>query len=135
MKKFFTIFFTVFLLCLTFAGKAQKIDSIYFNLYTDSLKKGVHNYINVVGKLSNGSYLPLMNEDLVFKSSAGKWQGTSLIIDSSYTKESVIVYATLKAQPTITKSVIIYMKKNLTEPPLPTEKEIMEGWKKGKKKS
>ena len=114
---------------------AQKIDSIYFNLYTDSLKKGVYNYINVVGKLANGSYLPLMDEDLIFKSSAGKWQGNSLMIDSSFTNESVIVYAVLKSQPTVKKSIIIYMKKILTEPVLPTEKELMEGWKKVKRKS
>ena len=135
MKKFFTIFFTLFLLGLPFKGMAQKIDSIYFNLYTDSLKKGVYNYINVVGKLANGSYLPLMDEDLIFKSSAGKWQGNSLMIDSSFTNESVIVYAVLKSQPTVKKSIIIYMKKILTEPVLPTEKELMEGWKKVKRKS
>lgn len=134
MKKISTLLFTLFLLCCGIAGKAQKIDSIYFNLYTDSLKKGIHNYINVVGKLKDGSYLPLMDGDLIFKSSAGKWEGNSLIIDSAYTKETVLVHATLKAQPTVTKTIVIYMKKNLTEPPLPTEQEVMEGWKKSKKK-
>ena len=134
MKKISTLLFTLFLLCCGIAGKAQKIDSIYFNLYTDSLKKGIHNYINVVGKLKDGSYLPLMGGDLIFKSSAGKWEGNSLIIDSAYTKETVLVHATLKAQPTVTKTIVIYMKKNLTEPPLPTEQEVMEGWKKSKKK-
>ena len=134
MKKISTLLFTLFLLCCGIAGKAQKIDSIYFNLYTDSLKKGIHNYINVVGKLKDGSYLPLMGGDLIFKSSAGKWEGNSLIIDSAYTKETVLVHATLKAQPTVTKTIVIYMKKNLTEPPLPTEQEVMEGWKKVKKK-
>ena len=34
--------------------KAQKVDSIYFHLYTDSLKKGVYNYINVDARLQNG---------------------------------------------------------------------------------
>ncbi len=134
MKKISTLLFTLFLLCCGIAGKAQKIDSIYFNLYTDSLKKGIHNYINVVGKLKDGSYLPLMGGDLIFKSSAGKWEGNSLIIDSAYTKETVLVHATLKAQPTVTKTIVIYMKRNLTEPPLPTEQEVMEGWKKSKKK-
>ena len=41
------------------AAGAQKVDSIYFHLYTDSLKKGQHNYINVDGKLSNGSWMPV----------------------------------------------------------------------------
>lgn len=133
MKIKSTLIFSILLLC-AFAVKAQKIDSIYFNLYTDSLKKGIHNYINVVGKLKDGSYLPLMESDLTFKSSAGKWEGNSLILDSSYSKETVTVQATLKAQPNVSKSIVIYMKKNLTEPPLPTEKELLESWKKPKKK-
>ncbi|MEO6720710.1 MAG: hypothetical protein ABIN67_10090, partial [Ferruginibacter sp.] len=53
--------------------KAQKIDSIYVNLYTDSLKKGTYNYINVDGRLSNGSYLPLDSSQIIFKASAGKF--------------------------------------------------------------
>jgi len=53
--------------------KAQKIDSIYANLYTDSLKKGTYNYINIDGLLSNGSYLPLDSTQVIFKSSAGKF--------------------------------------------------------------
>jgi len=43
----------LFLLCSLFA-KAQKVENIYVNLYTDSLKKGTFNYINIDGKLSNG---------------------------------------------------------------------------------
>jgi len=43
---------------------AQKVDSIYFNLYTDSLKKGQHNYINMDGKLSNGRWMPLTAKKL-----------------------------------------------------------------------
>ncbi len=46
-------------LCFACNVKAQNIDSIYFHLYTDSLKKEVHNYINVDGLLQNGRYLPL----------------------------------------------------------------------------
>jgi hypothetical protein len=134
MKRSSTLILSILFLCCTFAGKAQKIDSIYFNLYTDSLKKGIHNYINVVGKLKDGSYLPLMESDLIFKSSAGRWEGNSLILDSSYTKETVSVQAILKSQPTVTKSIVIYLKKNLIEPPLPTEQELFDGWKKPKKK-
>ena len=51
----------------TTSSQAQSVDSIYFNLYTDSLKKGVYNYINVDGLLSTGSYIPLMaNEKKLF---------------------------------------------------------------------
>ena len=127
MKKLIVI-----LLLLVGAGslKAQKIDSIYFNLYTDSLKKGVYNYINVDGKTSTGTYLPLMSDEVELKSSAGKWVGNSLIIDSSFTGEKVTVTASLKKQPEIKKTVTIYMKKIEVEPDLKSEAEVIESYKK-----
>ncbi len=119
-----------------FTSKAQKVESIYFNLYTDSLKKGVYNYINIDGKMANGSYLPLMSDEVKFTSSAGKWEGNSLVIDSTYKKDSVVITASLKEHPEIKKNVTIYLKKIVTEPPLKTEKELLEEWrKKGQRKS
>lgn len=132
MKKLIIIF----LVFSVFATKAQKIDSIYFNLYTDSLKKGVYNYINVDGKLTDGTYQPLMSNEVKFTSSAGKWDGNSLIIDSTYKCDSVVITASLKEHPEVKKNVTIYLKKIVTEPPLKTEKELLEEWrKKGQKKS
>ena len=132
MKNIATILFILF----SVAAKAQKVETIHFNLYTDSLKKGVHNYINVDGKLTNGSFLPLMADEVMFSSTDGKWEGNSLILDSSFAKDSVIVTAWLKAKPEIKKSVTIYMKKILVEPALKTEKELLEEWgKKDKKRS
>ena len=51
MKKswLLLLFFLIFKL-----ANAQKVDSIYFHLYTDSLKKGFFNYINVDDKTSDG---------------------------------------------------------------------------------
>ena len=46
MKK---IFLALTLLITASSVNAQKVDSIYFHLYTDSLKKGTYNYINVDG--------------------------------------------------------------------------------------
>ena len=46
-------------ICFVAYGKAQQIESIEFHLYTDSLKKGVYNYINIDGKMSDGSWRPL----------------------------------------------------------------------------
>jgi hypothetical protein len=125
---------TIGCVLLSFCGKAQKVEEIYFNLYTDSLKKGVHNYINVDGKLSNGNYYPLMASEVVFTSSAGKWEGNSLIIDSSYNKDSVVVTACLKEKPEVKKSVTIYMKKILVEPELKTQEQLLEEWKQKPKK-
>ena len=119
-----------------FTARAQKVDSIYFNLYTDSLKKGVHNYINVDGKLTNGTYKPLMSNEVAFTSSAGRWDGNSLIVDSAYKQDSVVITASLKEHPEVKKNVTIYLKKIVTEPPLKTEKELLEEWrKKGQQKN
>ena len=120
----------------SFAVKAQKIDGIYFNLYTDSLKKGVYNYINVDGKLANGTFLPLMTDEVVFSSSYGKWEGNSLVIDTSSKIDSVVITAALKNRPEVKKTVTIYVKKVEVIPVLKTEKELLEEWsKKGKKKN
>lgn len=122
-------------MCFSFTAGAQKIDSILFNLYTDSLKKGAYNYINVDGKLTNGAYLPLMSDEVTFTSSGGNWEGNSLIIDSAFKQDSVVVTASLKERPEIKKNVTIYIKKIVTEPPLKTEKELLEEWRrKGKQK-
>src|SRR3954447_8504080 len=101
----------ILLLLVCFGAYSQKVDSIYFNLYTDSLKKGVYNYINVDGKLSNGTYLPLMSDEVVFSSSFGRWDGNSLIIDRSSIVDSILITAALKGRPEVRKSVVIYVKK------------------------
>lgn len=130
MKKIIIIFSMLY----AFAAKAQKIESIYFNLYTDSLKKGVYNYINVDGKLANGTYQPLMSNEVTFASSYGKWDGNSLIIDTAAKQDSIVITASLKEHPEVKKQVIVYLKKIVTEPPLKTEKELLDEWrKKGKK--
>ena len=64
-----TLFGLTFILAATLL-KAQKVDSIYFHLYTDSLKKGTYNYINVDGKLSDGTWKPLTAKDILFSSSS-----------------------------------------------------------------
>lgn len=126
MKKL-TFIFCIF---LSFAAKAQKVESIYFNLYTDSLKKGVYNYINIDGKLSNGNYLPLMTDEVVLTSSVGKWDGNSLILDRMIKIDTVIITAALKSHPDIKKSVTIHVKKIEVDPPLKTEDELLNDWRK-----
>jgi hypothetical protein len=107
-------------------SSAQQVDSIFFNLYTDSLKKGVHNYINVDGKLSNGNWLPLNNnKEITFTASAGRWEGNSLLIDTSFKGEKIIVKAVLKNNPAIWKETTIYIKKVETAERLKTMDEIM----------
>lgn len=133
--------FIIVLLFLAFTGvaKAQspqsalKVDSIYFHLYTDSLKKGVYNYINVDAKMSNGRWRPLGSKDLLLETSYGKWDENSLIIDSAFTGEFVEVKATLKEQTNLTRSVRIYIKK-LPDPPLTkSEEDLKQEWKRRKR--
>lgn len=130
-------FLLVFFVAAKWAS-AQKIDSIYFHLYTDSLKKGFYNYINVDGKTAEGQWLPLTSNDLIFstaKDSNLRFQNNDLFIDSAYTKETVTVKATLKSNPKIWKEVTIYIRKRGFDEPLKTNDEILgEIGKQGRKK-
>jgi hypothetical protein len=123
----FVIFFTA---CL--AVNAQKVDSIYFHLYTDSLKKGAHNYINVDGKLSNGRWLPLTSKEIQFTASAGKFEGNDLILAANFAEEKVTVKAVLRANPVMWKEVTIWIKKNPDPERLPTKEEIMKNGKRNR---
>lgn len=121
-------------LYISAAANAQQINSIVFHLYTDSLKKGTYNYINVDGKLSNGHYLPLTNKELILESSTGTWDGNSLIIDSLYKGDSVIISATLKEKHALSKTITVYIKKGTYEGKVFTEKELLDKDKTKKKK-
>ncbi|MFT3902215.1 MAG: hypothetical protein QM727_03540 [Niabella sp.] len=109
------------LLILLMAGKlagAQSVQEIYFNLYTDSLKKGVHNYINVDGKLSNGRWLPLTNKELTFSADYGQFKGNDLVLPANPVTDKVTVKVVLKDNPEIKKEITIWIKQ-LPDPELP----------------
>ena len=114
-------------------AKAQKIDSIYVNLYTDSLKKGTYNYINIDGRLSNGSYLPLDNNDLTFTTSAGEFKGNSLWINKDCKENKVSIKVILKSNPSLHKEFDIYIKQLPNNEKLKTTEEILNEIKKPKK--
>lgn len=122
--------------CLLMLGKwaaAQKIDSIYFHLYTDSLKKGFYNYINVDGKTNDGRWLPLTSEEIVFTTlpdTCLKFQNNDLFIDSAYRKDVVTVRAALKANPNVCKEVTIHIRKRGFDQPLKTNEEILDEYSK-----
>ena len=103
---------------------AQKVDSIYFNLYTDSLKKGQHNYINIDGKLTNGRWMPLSAKDIEFSCSDAKFEGNELIIPENFKKEKVTVKAVLISNPAVWLEKTIWIKTR-PDPELPTREEIM----------
>ena len=119
------ILITIFLLFTAHFVSAQTLDSIFFNLYTDSLKKGTYNYINVEGHFSDGTYLPLSNKELRFSSTGGKFSGNSLFIDSSFTDDKVTVKAVVIRNPRLTKEIDIYIKRAPDNEKLPTMEEVM----------
>lgn len=130
MKKFL-----LFLLITgSFAAKAQKVESIHVNLYTDSLKKGTFNYINIDGKMPNGRYIPLDSTHLIFQSSAGKFVGNNLWIDRNTTLEKVDVKVILRNNPTLYKEFSIYIKKQ-PDPELKTMDDLMKSSKEKSKRS
>ncbi len=126
-----------FVVCSAFVAQSQKIDSIYFNLYTDSVKRGpLHfNYINIDGKLSSGSYIPLDSTQVKFTCSTGKMLGNVLQLDTAEKAEFVIVTAILKDNPLVRREVKIYIKKVIIEEQLKTSEELIDGWQKKRKKN
>jgi hypothetical protein len=114
---------------------AQKVDSIYFHLYTDSLKKGQHNYINVDGKLSNGRWMPLTDKEIIFSCAEAKFEGTELVIPIDFKEEKVTVKAVLKSNPAVAIEKTIWIKKKPDDEWLPTKDEVMPGGTSKKPKS
>ena len=106
-------------------AKAQTIDSIYVHLYTDSLKKGTYNYINIDGLLSNGTYLPLDSTQLIFKSSAGQFYGNSLLIDKDFKGEKITIQVTGRKNASLHKQFDMYIKKKPDNEQLKTVDELL----------
>lgn len=106
--------------------RAQKIDRIYVNLYTDSLKKGTFNYINIDGRLPNGRYLPLDSSSLIFSASAGKFSGNCLWIDNDFKEDKVNIKVMVRDNPEVFKQFDIYIKRKPDNEKLKTVDEIMD---------
>lgn len=132
MKKNLLLSFLIFGTSTLFA---QKVDSIYFNLYTDSLKKGQYNYINVDGKLSNGRWMPLTAKEILFSCSSASFEGNQLIIPVDFVEEKVVVKAVLKSNNSLWLEKTIWIKKSPDEE-LPTKEEVLKpGSKRRNKKN
>lgn len=123
MRSTCIIAFVLFVFRHSAAG--QTVDSVYFNLYTDSLKKGTYNYINVEARMSDGRYLPLGEKEVRLTASAGSFSGNSLFIDSSFTGQKVTVKAVLRSNNSFAREITIYIKKFEDNRPLPTVDEIL----------
>ena len=109
--------------------KAQKVDSLYVNLYTDSLKKGTFNYINVDGLMSTGNYLPLDSTQISFYSNGGTFSGNNLFLASDFSGEKVHIKIVSKANSKLCKEWDMYVKKE-EDAPLKTADQLMNEMKK-----
>lgn len=119
------LYFAAAMVTISTFARAQTIDSIYVNLYTDSLKKGTFNYINIDGKLSTGSYIPLDSTHIIFWASEGKFYGNSLWIDKDIRFDKVIIKVSLREKPLLSKAFTIYIKKKPDDGPLITEEDVL----------
>jgi hypothetical protein len=124
MKKALSL---IVLTACTSALFSQKVDSIFFHLYTDSLKKGQHNYINVDGKLSNGRWLPLTAKEVLFSCPEAKFEGNELIIPDDFKEEKVTVKAILKSNQLVVIEKTIWIKKKPDDELLPTKDDVIKG--------
>jgi len=131
MQKIVLLFFFI---STGAAASAQKIDSIFLNLYTDSLKKGTYNYINVDGRMSNGKYLPLDTTHLIFTSNQGKFFGNSLWIDENFDAPKVQIRIYLKSDSTLQKAFDMYIKTMEDPDNLKTNEQILEEYKRRNRK-
>jgi hypothetical protein len=122
------ILFASFLYMIAYGLRAQHVDSIYFNLYTDSLKKGTHNYINLDGKLSDGRWMPLTAKEIQFSSSDCKFSGNELVIPNDFASDKITVKAVLKSNPSLWLERTIWIKKK-PDGELPTKEEVLRDMK------
>ena len=125
MKKLY--FYLLFLL-FSLTTNAQKFTKIFVNLYTDSLKKGTYNYINVDGLLQDGRYIPLDSTEIKFWASDGKFSGNSLYIDKDFNKEKVQIRISSISQPAIKQEFTMFIKQKPDEQ-LKTGEQLMEEMK------
>ncbi|MEO7800494.1 MAG: hypothetical protein ABIR81_00765 [Ginsengibacter sp.] len=130
MKCISTILFSLFLVM----ARAQKIDNLYVNLYTDSLKKGTYNYINVDGKLADGHFTPLDSTEVIFWASDGIFFGNSLFIDRDFKKPHVLIKVCLRKNPKVNKEFTMFIKTKEDNEKLKTDEEILNDLKNSSKK-
>ncbi|RYZ23781.1 MAG: hypothetical protein EOO16_03785 [Chitinophagaceae bacterium] len=121
-----TLRFLFFFLLAAPTLRAQRVERFEFNLYTDSLKKGFYNYINIDGQLSDGTWRPLDSAHVALSANTGFFKGNDLFIDSSYRGDSVLVTAVLRANPAQQRRIVIHIRRRDFDA-LPSEQEVLQG--------
>lgn len=90
------------------------LESIRFNHYADSLKRGIRFYLNVEGTFSSGKIYPLDTSAIKFTTNAGKLLGQDLLLNSNdAATRSITVTATNKRDAAMSISSTIPVKQLL----------------------
>ncbi|WP_447639834.1 MULTISPECIES: hypothetical protein [Chitinophagaceae] len=118
---------TIVLTCNVVHAQQRMVKEIAFHLYTDSLKKGTYNYINVDALLDNGHWFPMDTSRISFASSVGTWYGNNLVVGKDMATDSVKIRAFVKTNPIMMIETTLYFKKNADPQTLPTMQDIMDG--------
>ena len=87
------------------------LEALYFNLYTDSIKPVLNFYVNVEGRYSDGSYLPLDTASIILSCDAGRMQGSEWVPPRIITFEKVTFTAVARHNPALRDEVTIYIRK------------------------
>ncbi len=124
-KFIITLLGVVTLLQSNMLRAQHQVKEIAFHLYTDSLKKGTYNYINVDALLDNEQWRPMDTSRISFASSSGQWSGNNLIVDKNIAQDSIIVKAFLKSSPIMVIEKTIYIKKNKDPEVLPSLQDVL----------
>lgn len=92
------------------------LESMRFNHYADSLKKGIRYYLNVEGTFTSGKIYPLDTSAVKFVSSAGTLLGQDLLLNSNdATTRAITVTAVNKRDSTMSISSTIPVKRLLDQ--------------------
>jgi hypothetical protein len=110
MKQFIGLLWILLILSNRAHSQPPRPDTVFFNLYTDSLKPGTRNYINVVAGIGN-NFLPLTSEELIFKADTGRFMGNDWFIEEGFEGDSIRVTVTHRFYPEIQISRIVNIKK------------------------
>jgi hypothetical protein len=82
-----------------------------FNLYADSIKPVLNFYVNVEGIFFDGKIFPLTEEQVRITASEGRMNGMEWVVPKERAFDRVIFTATSTADPSIARSVTVYLKK------------------------
>ncbi len=111
------------------------LESIHFNLYTDSLKRDVEFYLNMEGHFSSGKIYPLDTVKVRFQASAGELLGNVLLLPESDTAvHDIQVKGIFKWDAQLADSCLIPVKTQVEDITLPTEQELLDRWKKERRR-